>query len=214
MSEIITLGEPPSIDRAPRGQRLMQADAGAAPPLGIIGLSIPGRAIALRLLRAGHRLLACDADSDRVRAYAEAAGPDADVTDLPDEVGRRCDTVLLMLDLGADAATIHDALQTTLPIGGLIIDMGPALPGHLRRLAAELSERGLHLVDAPILPGDPAIVLVGGSPADVARALPVLEMLGVCVPTGAVGSAQALSALIAELDEPPDLARVRDWARQ
>jgi 3-hydroxyisobutyrate dehydrogenase-like beta-hydroxyacid dehydrogenase len=212
MSETVTRREPAYNE--PVAQRDITEPVDIAPPLGIIGLGPQGQAVALALLRAGLRPLACDTDPARCRAYAEAAGPDADLTDSPAEVARRCTLVLLVLDLGHDTATVHNVLQHRLPTGSLIVDMGPALPGNLRRLDAELAAQGLHLIDAPLLPGDPPIVLAGGSEADRALALPVLQVLGTVVATGPIGSAQALAALIAELDEVPNLARIRALAAQ
>jgi 3-hydroxyisobutyrate dehydrogenase-like beta-hydroxyacid dehydrogenase len=195
-------------DNAPTARRDISNQSGAAPALGLIGLQPPGRAIALTLSRAGLRPLACDPDPALCRAYAEAAGPDADVTDAPAEVAARCDIIVLTLGIGADDATIHAALQHRMAAGGIIIDMGPALPATLRHLAAELAATDLHLIDAPLLPTTPAIVLAGGAATPLARALPILDHLGTVIATGSTGSAQALAALIAELDPAPSLARI------
>jgi 3-hydroxyisobutyrate dehydrogenase-like beta-hydroxyacid dehydrogenase len=195
-------------DNAPTARRDSSDQADVAPALGLIGLQPPGRAIALTLSRAGLRPLACDPDPALCRAYAEAAGPDADVTDAPAEVATRCDIIVLALAIGDDAATIHAALQHRMGAGGIIIDMGPALPATLRQLAAELAATDLHLIDALLLPTTPPIVLAGGPAAPLARAIPILDHLGTVIPTGRTGSAQALAALIAELDPPPSLARI------
>ena len=200
-------------DNAPRAERDIREPTGGGPPLGVIGLGAQGRAVALALLDAGLHPLACDTDQDRCRAYAEVAGPDADVTDSPAEVATRCTLILLLLDLGDDTATVHGLLQDRLAPGSLIVDMGPALPGALRRLAAELAGKGLRLIDAPLL-REVDVVLAGGSEADRVLAHPILEVLGTVIPTGPVGSAQALAALIAELDPPPDIAKIRALAAQ
>jgi 3-hydroxyisobutyrate dehydrogenase-like beta-hydroxyacid dehydrogenase len=210
MSETVLLGEP--ADNAPTASRDTPDRFDSAPALGLIGLQPPGRAIALALLHAGLRPLACDPDPALCRAYAEAAGPDADVTDSPLEVATRCGLILLTLTIGADVTTIHAALQHRMAPGGLIVDMGPALPGSLRRLAAELAAANLHLIDAPLLPTTPPIILAGGEPAHLDRITPILAHLGAIIPTGPIGSAQALAALIAELEPPPGEAQIRALA--
>jgi 3-hydroxyisobutyrate dehydrogenase len=212
MSDAKLLGEPASSD--PTALRDTSEPVDAAPPLGLIGLHALGLRIALTLNEAGHRLLVCDRDAERRAAYRAAAGPDAAITDDPAELGQRCTIVLLVQQLGDDATVLHGSLCRALGPGGLIVDMGPAVPGDLRRLAAELAASGLRLMDAVLIEADPPVLLVGGAEADRTLALPALQALGTVLPTGPVGSAQALAALAAELDTLPDLAAFRRLAAQ
>ena len=211
MSGTNIVDDPPeqSAAAAPLGP---EPDIAPAPPLGMIGLSSPARPVALALYKAGLHPLACDPDPAHRQAYRDAAGSAAPLTDDPAEIASRCTLVVLFQPLGADAATIHAVLADRLAPGSLIIDMSPALPSTIRHLAAELAAHGLRLIDAPTLPTHPSIVLAGGSLADLAFARPILDTLGTVVPTGPVGSAQALSALLAELDVQPDLDRIRALA--
>ncbi len=84
----------------------------------------------------------------------------------------------------------------------LIIDCSTSQPAVTTRLAASLAARGVALVDAPLsrTPKDAwegsLDVMVGGDPAAVARARPVLEAFaGRIIPTGPVGTGHTMKLL-------------------
>jgi 3-hydroxyisobutyrate dehydrogenase len=70
-----------------------------------------------------------------------------------------------------------------------------------RALAAELRDRGVTLVDAPVSGGvtrarsGKLTIMTGGEPADLDRIAPVLAPLGTATRAGAVGSGHAVKAL-------------------
>lgn len=84
----------------------------------------------------------------------------------------------------------------------LICDSSTSDPSSTIRLAAELAPKGIILIDTPLgrTPKDAAEgtldVMVGGDPADVARARPVLEAFaGRVIPTGPTGSGHTMKLL-------------------
>ena len=84
----------------------------------------------------------------------------------------------------------------------MIVDCSTSEPASTRRLAAELAAKGIAFVDAPLsrTPKDAwegtLDVMVGGDPANVARARPILETFaGRIVETGPVGTGHTMKLL-------------------
>jgi 3-hydroxyisobutyrate dehydrogenase len=86
--------------------------------------------------------------------------------------------------------------------GALVVDCSTIAPVASRAMAAVLGGRGVGFVDAPVTGGPEGArdatlaILVGGSEEDVARARPLLEVLGRSVThLGPVGAGQATKAV-------------------
>ncbi len=172
--------------------------------IGFVGLGNMGWPMAANLHAAGFPLVVRDADADR----------QARVLGRPPGCGRRrrpgafaaADIVVTMLP---DGAVVADALLSwgiaaALAPGALVVEMSSADPSDTRKTAADLAARGVRMVDAPVSGGVPRAVtgelslMVGGDDADVARAQPVLRVLGDPARqfrTGALGTGHAMKAL-------------------
>jgi 3-hydroxyisobutyrate dehydrogenase len=147
---------------------------------------------------------AFDSNSDAVRAVAGdgirplddiglAAAADVVILMLPNS-----DVVESVLGDPRDPASLAAALEPST----LVIDMGSSVPSRTTALADRLARAGVDMVDAPVSGGPrkaatgELTIMVGGHPADVERARPLLEAVGATVThTSAVGSAHALKAL-------------------
>ena len=86
--------------------------------------------------------------------------------------------------------------------GTLVIDFSTIAPATSRALAAELAARDVAYIDAPVTGGTEGAragtlsVLVGGEPAHLERARPVLEVVGGRItPIGPVGAGQEAKAV-------------------
>jgi 3-hydroxyisobutyrate dehydrogenase len=170
--------------------------------IGFVGLGAMGRPMAGHIARAGHSLTVSDLDiaaAQRVAGDATvhiAQGPE-------DFTG--ADIVVTMLPTGAivrDVLLGHDGIATVLSKGALVIDMSSSEPAGTRELGTVLAGLGLSLVDAPVSGGVPRAtdaaltIMIGGEPAAVARARPVLELLGKRLfEVGALGAGHAMKAL-------------------
>jgi 3-hydroxyisobutyrate dehydrogenase len=169
-----------------------------ADTIGFIGLGNMGAPMSARLVRAGYRVAGYDVAEAPRRALAEAGGTAA--TDLSGAVRGASVIVLMLPDSDIVAATVHDELFTPGP-GATVVDMSSSEPLRTRALAAELSDRGVTLVDAPVSGGVPRArtgtltIMTGGEPADLDRIAPVLAHLGTATRAGAVGSGHAVKAL-------------------
>jgi 3-hydroxyisobutyrate dehydrogenase len=175
-------------------------------PIGFIGLGMMGLPMARSLLRAGHRLLACDTSEAARTALAEGAPPGAVAfAATPAAVAAEADVIVLMLPDSRVVSAVMEGeggLLAALKPGQMVIDMGSSIPGETRRLAALAPARGAMLADAPVsgsvvkAKAGTLAIMFGGDDAAWAKAEPVLRGMGeVLIRTGAVGSGHAMKAL-------------------
>lgn len=177
--------------------------------VGFVGLGNMGWPMAANLHAAGFPLVVRDIDTARQDAFAaehpgtEGAGTVAAMA--PDAFAAAA-IVVTMLPNGA---VVHDALlgwgiAAALPDGALVIEMSSSDPADTLRLGTDLARLGVALLDSPVSGGVPRAVtgelslMVGGGDEDVARAQPVLRVLGDPARqfrTGGLGSGHAMKAL-------------------
>lgn len=138
-------------------------------PVGLIGLGLVGRALALRLQAADWPVLGWD-----VSPQARDAFSGGRVAASAQEIGRTCATVLLAIYETRDVQALVADAQGLLAPGHSVrclIDCSTGDPPLLEVLAAELAERGITLLEAPLsgsseqIAAGQATVLLGG-PAD------------------------------------------------
>ncbi|WP_422768690.1 NAD(P)-dependent oxidoreductase [Plantactinospora sp. WMMC1484] len=163
-----------------------------------VGLGNMGGPMSARLVRAGYQVRGFDPAEPARQALAGAGG-----TAAPDLAGavRGASVIVLMLP-NSDVvdATLHDGGFVAEP-GATVVDMSSSEPMRTRALAAELAERGVTLVDAPVSGGvsrarsGELTIMTGGEPADLDRVAPILAHLGTATRAGAVGSGHAVKAL-------------------
>lgn len=115
--------------------------------IGIIGLGLVGRAIARRLLAAGHGVCGYD-----IAEHASVAAREAGVEVLADAqtVGRRVKTLVLALltsDNRRELLWGSQALVDALQPGTLILDAITGRPEDIEEDAARLAKDGVRLVD-------------------------------------------------------------------
>lgn len=162
--------------------------------VGFIGLGMMGRPMAVNLAAKGVRVTSFDAAGVTLEGVASV--PDAAA------LARDGGLIILMLPDSRAVAAVMATLLPALPPGAMVVDMGSSEPGETRRWSAALAERGCAMLDAPVSGSVPKAsagtlaIMVGGAEADVARAEPVLRLMGAAIiRTGAVGSAHAMKAL-------------------
>jgi len=169
--------------------------------VGFIGLGLMGRPMARNLHAAGATLVVHGRSPGPV-AELEALGMTAAAS--PAETARRAPVCVLMLtDTPAVERVVAGprGLIEGIGPGSLVIDMGTTAVSATRDLATRVRERGAGYVDAPVSGGTVGaetgslVIMVGGSERDVARAMPLFEVLGDTVThVGEVGAGQVAKA--------------------
>ncbi|MEL6450365.1 MAG: NAD(P)-dependent oxidoreductase [Pseudomonadota bacterium] len=106
------------------------------------------------------------------------------------------DIVITMMSDGPTVlAVIHEVLPS-LSAGALWIDMSSTKPGEAREARALLEAADVAFLDAPVSGGTKGAegaslaIMVGGDAADMARATPVLDVMGRPVHVGPTGAGQ------------------------
>ena len=170
--------------------------------IGFIGLGTMGSAMAANLLRAGHELAVWNRSPGRTTTLVAAGATEA--AD-PAGVAASSEIIVVCVSDTADVEAVvlgprgvADGAST----GALVIDCSTISPAGARRIAAALAVREIGFIDAPVTGGSEGArnatlaMLVGGDPADVERARPVLEVIGRTVTHfGPVGAGQAAKAV-------------------
>ena len=181
--------------------------AGSSPAsaerVGFVGLGIMGSRMAANLARAGHELTVFN----RTRATAEAwaAEHGGTVADSPAAVGAASDVVISMVVDGEQVRAVllgeQGVAQGAAP-EALCVDMSTIAPAQTRAIGAELAERGLRMLDAPVTGSSPKAqdgtltIMAGGDAGDFARAEPLLRVMGeLVVHVGALGHGEMVKLI-------------------
>ena len=152
--------------------------------VGFIGLGVMGGPMALNILKGGHTLTVYDRSADAV-ARLTAAGAQAAAS--PSEVGAASDIVVTMLPEPQHVEQVvlgSDGIAAGMKQGGLVIDMSTIDPVTSQRVGQALKELGIAMVDSPVgktsehAASGTLTLMVGGEPADIERAMPVLKCMG------------------------------------
>jgi 3-hydroxyisobutyrate dehydrogenase len=174
------------------------------PTVAFLGLGAIGRPMAARLATApGISLAVWNRTAERARTFASETGARHAVS--PADAGRGAEVVITCFPVSADVEAVldgADGLLAGLSRGTLLVDCTSGDPATARRIATRLAEQGIGFLDAPVSGGTigaeqgTLTVMVGGEPALLERARPVLEAFGKkIVHCGAVGAGDALKAV-------------------
>lgn len=141
----------------------------------------------------------------RARADAFALAHSARVAETPATAALERAIVITCLPTSAEVAMLldgPDGLLAAMPAGSVLLDCTSGDPATSRRIAAQLAERDVHFVDAPVSGGvsgaeaGTLTVMCGGSADAFAIVRPVLETFGRrVVHAGPVGAGHALKAV-------------------
>ncbi|HLY58360.1 MAG TPA: NAD(P)-dependent oxidoreductase [Stellaceae bacterium] len=149
--------------------------------IGFVGLGVMGRPMAGHLAAAGLPLAVHDLDPAAVdRFRADWPGTAAET---PREM-TKANIVVTMLPSGREVGAVAAELAEALAPGALLLDCSSADPAHTVATAALLAGCGVAMVDAPVSGAEAGakaaelVFMVGGAEADVARAAPLLQVLG------------------------------------
>ena len=152
--------------------------------VGFIGLGVMGSPMALNVLKGGHELTVYDRRPEALEPLV-AAGARAATS--PREVGAASQIVVTMLPEPQHVEQVvlgDDGIAAGMAAGGIVIDMSTIDPVTSQRVGQALKARGIAMVDSPVgKTSEHAVsgtltLMVGGEPADIERAMPVLRCMG------------------------------------
>lgn len=152
--------------------------------IGMIGLGIMGRPMAMNLLKAGYRL---GLYARRQNTLQPFESHDVDRHETPAELARHCAVTITMVADSPDVEEIVTGIDGIIHganAGHIVIDMSTISPEVTRRLARRLGEKDIGMLDAPVSGGEQGAIdgalsiMVGGSTEVFSQVLPVLQCLG------------------------------------
>ena len=174
------------------------------PRIGFIGLGIMGHPMAGHLAKAGYTMSAFDTDPSAIQRLRDIH-PDIDVATSAAAVGAVSDIVLTMLPDGEcvqQVALGPGGLVETMARGSVLLDTSSAQPWLTLATAAALADRGIGMIDAPVSGAQwgaeqaNLVFMVGGTPDEVARVRPILDLLGRAVfHCGPLGSGHIMKSI-------------------
>ena len=162
-----------------------------------IGLGNMGAPMAQNLIKAGFNLTVFDLVKEAVvqlvKSGATAAASASDAVN-------GADVVITMLPASKHVEGIYlgpEGLLTKIASKALVIDCSTIAADSARKVAHAAADRGLAMIDAPVSGGTGGAIagtltfIVGGEPADLERARPLLEKMGKNIfHAGAAGAGQ------------------------
>jgi 2-hydroxy-3-oxopropionate reductase len=175
----------------------------AAKKIGFIGTGIMGKPMVRNLVKAGYEVVIhnrSQSSVDELTAELDkltAAGSPADVA-------RAADTVILMLPDSPDVRDVvlgENGVLNEVRSGFLLIDMSTIAPSTAIEVSNAVASAGGSVLDAPVSGGDKGAIagtlsiMVGGTEADLKRAMPLFEAMGkTIVHIGGPGAGQIAKA--------------------
>lgn len=163
--------------------------------LGFIGLGIMGKPMSKNLLKAGHEVVVFDFNQDAVKDVVSCGGIAAANGA---EVASQVDTIITMVPNSPHVRAAvfgENGIAETAKPGTVLIDMSSIDPVESKKIGAELAERGIEMLDAPVSGGEPKAidgtlsVMVGGKKELFDRYYDLLMvMAGSVVYVGELGS--------------------------
>jgi 3-hydroxyisobutyrate dehydrogenase len=170
--------------------------------VGFAGLGTMGAAMAANIAKAGFPLTVWNRTPDRAKALTEGG---ATAVATPADLARDVDVIVICVSDTPDVERVlfgADGIASAARSGALVIDCSTISPSASRAFAGRLAEQGVGFVDAPVSGGSEGAqkgtltIFVGGTPADVERAQPVLAAMGRTIThLGPAGSGQAAKAV-------------------
>ncbi len=167
--------------------------------IGFIGLGIMGQGMARNLLKAGFSVNVWNRTNSRMTSLIEIG---AHRTDSPADLASKSDIVITCVSDTPDVEAVvlgENGAIYGLQEGSLLIDMSTISPQTTREIADRLTQKGVHMLDAPISGGSEGAakgtlsIMVGGDDAQVARAMPAFEAMGKTIThVGASGAGQTV----------------------
>lgn len=152
--------------------------------IGFAGLGIMGRGMAHNLLKAGFDLRVWNRTASRMD---DLIANGASAANNPADLASQSDIIITCVSDTPDVQEVilgENGIIYGVSSGALVIDMSTISPQVTREIADRLSEKGAHMLDAPISGGSEGAaqgtlsIMVGGEAEQVERAMPAFQAMG------------------------------------
>ncbi len=163
--------------------------------IGFIGLGIMGKPMSKNLIKKGHELVVCDQNPAPVEELVALGAKRAETSA---DVARECDVIITMVPNSPHVRAVclgKGGVIEGAKEGTVVIDMSSIDPVESKAIGAELSKKGIELLDAPVSGGEPKAidgtlsVMVGGRKETFDKYYDLLMcMAGSVVYVGELGS--------------------------
>lgn len=167
-----------------------------------IGLGTMGTHMALNILKEGYELTVHNRTRERedplVKSGAQRAAS-------PQEAAAKAEVIIICVSDTPDVEMIilgeNGVIQGAQP-GAIVVDMSTISPSATRRIAVELENKSLKMIDAPVSGGSEGAqkgtlsIMIGGEAEDVKKVDPVLKTMGKTIThVGPIGAGQLTKAI-------------------
>ncbi len=169
--------------------------------IGYIGLGLMGKSMARNILKAGFPLVVHNRSQ---AAVDELVKEGAEKASSPRDVAKQVDVIFTNLPDSPDVETVvlgPDGIIEGAHPGLIYVDNSTIKPAVSRKIAEELSKKGVEALDAPVSGGDVGArngtltIMVGGSAESLEKIRPVLQAMGKTITlVGGPGSGQIAKA--------------------
>ena len=173
--------------------------------LGLIGLGVMGRPMALNLMKHGHEM---GVYSRRAETAAPLVAAGARRYASPAELAAEAEVVFTMVMGSSDVEEVvlgENGIASAIQPGSLVIDHSTIDPAGARRIASELQRQNVEMLDAPVSGGGAAAeagtlaIMAGGSTSAFDRGRPLLSCYATSIvhigPSGAGQVAKACNQI-------------------
>jgi len=151
--------------------------------IGFIGLGIMGKPMSRNLLKAGYELVVFNRSKGAMNELVVAG---ANAAANPREVAKQAEIVITMLPNSPhvrDVVLGEGGIIEGAAKGSVVIDMSSIAPLVSREIAAQLNEKGVEMLDAPVSGGEPKAidgtlsVMVGGKKEIFDKCYPIMKAM-------------------------------------
>jgi len=164
--------------------------------LGFIGIGIMGKPMAKNLIDAGYPSVVYDLNKEALEEIIFCGAKRASSCK---EVASQCDIIITMLPNSPDVKKVvlgKEGVIEGVRAGQILIDMSSIAPLVSQKIAKELYEKGVEMLDAPVSGGQEKAqsgtlaIMVGGKEEVFKKCKPILEVMGKPTLVGDIGAGQ------------------------
>ncbi len=167
-----------------------------------IGMGTMGAPMAINILKKGHALTVYNRTKGKEAVVVKAG---AERADSPKEAAAKAEVIIVCVSDTPDVEEVilgENGVIQGAQSGSIVVDMSTISPKATRKMAKNLENRGVKMIDAPVSGGSEGAengtlaIMIGGDQEDVEKARPVLETMGKTIThVGPIGAGQITKAI-------------------